>query len=139
MRATQDLPRSYQRQSTLDLSRNRALLIAVNLLGTALFFGFAFAFLGLAAALRLGPRQESLAFEITPAEFPAVVIGGIILLALTLVIHELVHALFFWRFTKRWTTFGFKGVYAFAAAPNWYIPRNQHLIITLAPLLVITG
>ncbi|MBD2257723.1 hypothetical protein [Pseudanabaena sp. FACHB-2040] len=77
MRATQKLPCSYRRQSTLDLSSNRALLIAVNLLGTALFF--------------------------TPSNF--------------------------------WI----QGVYAFAAAPKWYILRNQHLVITLAPLVLITG
>jgi hypothetical protein len=139
MRATRDLPRSYQRQSTLDLSRNRALLITVNLLGTALFFGFGYAFVRLAIALRLAPRGEDLVLSISPMAFPTFLLWGVVVLALTLVLHELIHAFFFWRFTKHWANFGFRGVYAFAAAPNWYIPRNQHLIITLAPLVVISA
>lgn len=44
----------------------------------------------------------------------------------------------FWRFKGSRPRFGFKGVYAYAAAPGWYPPRDQHLAVALAPLLVIT-
>jgi hypothetical protein len=33
---------------------------------------------------------------------------------------------------------GFKGFYAYAAMPGWYFPRNQYLMIGIAPLILIT-
>jgi hypothetical protein len=54
------------------------------------------------------------------------------------VLHELIHGLFFWLFTRTRPAFGFKGAYAYAAAPGWYIPRSQYIIVGLAPLVLIT-
>ncbi len=34
--------------------------------------------------------------------------------------------------------FGFKGAYAYAAAPGWFIPRNPYLWIGLSPLVVLS-
>ncbi len=34
--------------------------------------------------------------------------------------------------------FGLRGLYAFAAAPGWYIPRNPYLWIGLSPLVLIS-
>ena len=34
--------------------------------------------------------------------------------------------------------FGVRIFYAYAAAPEWYIPRGQYAIVGLAPLVVIT-
>ena len=34
--------------------------------------------------------------------------------------------------------FGFKGLYAYAAAPGWYFPRGQYLVIGLSPLVVLS-
>ena len=55
-----------------------------------------------------------------------------------IIVHELIHGLFFWFFTKQPPYFGFKVIYAYAAAPSWYIPRNQFIVIGAAPLLLIT-
>lgn len=63
---------------------------------------------------------------------------ALIVLAMMVVLHEGLHGLMFWHFTGDRPTFGFKGLYAYAAAPSWYLPRNQHLVVALAPLLVIT-
>jgi hypothetical protein len=65
-------------------------------------------------------------------------LSGIALLALMVALHEGIHGLLFWRFTGARPTFGFKGLYAYAAAPDWYLPRNQHIVVALAPLLLIT-
>jgi hypothetical protein len=64
-----------------------------------------------------------------------VLIGAILL---TMLIHELIHGLFFWIFTRKRPLYGFKGIYAYAAAPDFYIPRDQFLLIGLAPFVLIS-
>jgi hypothetical protein len=52
--------------------------------------------------------------------------------------HEGIHGLFFWIFTKEKPKFGFKIVYAFAGAPDWYITKTPYLVIGIAPFIIIT-
>ncbi len=55
-----------------------------------------------------------------------------------MVLHELVHGVFFWLFTRSRPTFGFRGWYAFAAAPGWLLTRGQYLVVTLAPFVLLS-
>jgi hypothetical protein len=55
-----------------------------------------------------------------------------------LVIHEGIHAFFFWFFSGQKPVIGFKGAYAYASMPGWYFPRNQYLVIGISPLILIT-
>lgn len=78
-------------------------------------------------------------------EIPTDTLGGLFLLVMTLVIifitiilHELVHGFFFWFFTQEKPLFGFKLNYAYAAAPDWYFPKDKYLVIALSPLVVLT-
>ncbi|MFE4105580.1 DUF3267 domain-containing protein [Almyronema epifaneia] len=139
LKPTQTLPDDYKRVATLDLSKDLRLAIALNLLGIVLFFGCLLFFLWLTAVLR---QQVQSAGELTvrldASNSLLVLVGMVGLIFASIVLHELVHALFFWLFTRQRAVFGFKGLYAFAAAPRWYIPRNQHLVITVAPLLLIS-
>ncbi len=52
-------------------------------------------------------------------------------LIVTLVLHELVHGLCFWSFTRDRPRFGWKLIYAYAAAPGWYLPRGRYLTVAL--------
>lgn len=63
---------------------------------------------------------------------------GLLVVVLAVISHELIHALFFRFFTGEWAIFGFKGIYAYAAAPQWYIPRNLHIAVALAPLVILS-
>jgi hypothetical protein len=64
------------------------------------------------------------------------VIGGVtVLMAL---IHESIHGLFFWLVTRQRPAFGFRGPYAFAAAPSCLIPRDRYLVVGLAPLVLMS-
>lgn len=67
---------------------------------------------------------------LTLADLVVVLVGSVV----TIVLHELIHGLGFWLFTRDRPAFGFKGLYAYAAAPRWYLPRNQHVVAGLAPL-----
>jgi hypothetical protein len=55
-----------------------------------------------------------------------------------LIIHELVHGSFFWLFTRERPKFALRSGYAFAAAPNWYLPKFQYIVVGLSPLIVIS-
>jgi hypothetical protein len=55
-----------------------------------------------------------------------------------MVLHEAIHGLFFWVFTRSRPVFGVKLLFAYAGAPDWYIPRNQYSIVGIAPLVMIS-
>jgi len=89
---------------------------------------------------------RSLNVAIRPLKTPlgAAGIGVVFMVALLIVfvvvllLHELTHGIFFWLFTHSRPTFGFKGWYAYAAAPGWYVPRPQFLVIGSAPLILLS-
>jgi len=53
-------------------------------------------------------------------------------------LHEGIHGLFFWIFTKEKPKFGFKLIYAYAGAPGWHITKWPYLVIGIAPLIIIS-
>lgn len=68
----------------------------------------------------------------------AVAAGMILTPLLVMALHEGVHGLFFWLFTKSRPVFGLKVWYAYASAPGWYLTRGQFLAVSAAPLVVIS-
>jgi hypothetical protein len=62
----------------------------------------------------------------------------VMIFAVFIVLHELVHGAFFWIYSRSRPRFGFRGGYAYAAAPGWFFPRSQYLVIALAPLLLLS-
>ena len=63
----------------------------------------------------------------------------VVALVLVLLTHELVHGMFYWWFTGRRPTVGVKGLGVYVAAPSEvYLPRNQYLIVGIAPLVLLT-
>jgi len=139
MKPVQSLPDGYTLKQSLDLSANTRALFGLNLVGVALFFLFGWLFSAL--AVRIRPDAVSI--------FPVIEIGGLLsILALVLailalqavmvVLHEGLHGIFFYTFTRARPKFAFKGLYAYAALPGWYFPRREYLVVCLAPLVGIT-
>ena len=64
----------------------------------------------------------------------AIVVGLTVML---LTIHELIHGFFFWVFTRSRPVFALRLFYAYAGAPDWYIPTRQFMIVALGPLVII--
>lgn len=113
-------------------------MIALNLAALLLLVPFGWLFFRLFAAIRpdftgLGLEIGGLGSVLLFLVLMLLAIFGVILL------HELVHGLFIWWFTGSRPKFGVGTGYAYAAAPDWYFPRWQHLIIAVAPLLLISG
>lgn len=130
---TKTLPPAFTQFHTLDLS-NRKLMIAMNVTGLLLLFIFGWLFMGVAAFLN--PQFFWLELRIFAATLtlPAFLLTA----ALVVVLHELSHALFFWLFSRERPKVGFNLLYAYAAAPDWFFPRRQFVLIGLAPVLLLT-
>jgi hypothetical protein len=65
------------------------------------------------------------------------ILGIILTMALVLLTHEAIHGLFFWTATHAKPVFGLHLSYAYAAAPEWFIPSRIYSWIGLAPLLLL--
>jgi hypothetical protein len=134
MQPSQTLPPGYRAILEIDLQKNIPLALALNLIALGFFITFGWAFSQLAALAREDFRRAGALFDLSPAAGLALMF---VLLAV-LVLHEAVHGVFFWLFTRSRPQFAFKFLYAYAAAPGWYLPRNRYAIVGLAPLVVIS-
>jgi hypothetical protein len=137
MNAMKDLPVDYQHQKTLDLSNSHTVFL-LNILAIPLLFLFGWFFGRIIIWLHsLNPFQNG--FWGLISTFSG---GGLILILvsiiLMLVVHELIHGMCFWLFTRERPTFALRSGYAFAAAPEWYLPKKQYIVVGLSPLIVIS-
>lgn len=136
MNPTKTLPATHSLAWAVDMKKDRRLHWWLQVAGLIWFFIATFIMLGVVAVLRPG-------FALT-SEFKSiweVLLTGaatLVVLFVTVTLHELVHGLFFWIFSKSRPHFGLGPGYAYAAAPEWYFPKGQYIVIGLAPLVVLT-
>jgi len=107
-------------------------MIGLNVVGIILFVVWTVFFLRITGWLR--PEMGTIEGRIELLDI-------LLILALpiaSIVLHELVHGFFLWLFTRERPRFGFKWLFAYASSPGWYIPRNQYIVVTLAPFVLIT-
>ena len=139
MRPLKNLPENYRIAGKLDLSRNQRALLWLNLFGLFLVVISGGLFIALLFWLR--PQDAIQILSGPPKGITAQVILGAAIITtfiLMVILHEAVHGLFFWITTGAKPCYGFKGVYAYAAAPGWYLPRGPYLLTCLAPLFILT-
>lgn len=137
MHAIQILPENYHLKKTLDLSNSRT-VFWLNMAAIPLLFIFGWIFIQLINGLRLANPFTN-GFWGMVASFSGWGLLAILALIIAmLVLHELVHGMFFWLFTHERPKFALRSGYAFAAAPNWYLPKVQYIIVGLSPLIVIS-
>jgi len=131
--STQTLPDGYQRLFIINLAKNIVLAIVLNI--ASLFVIVLSFWLLMLFAKVMHPEFSNTLFSLQFGLLESIIL--IILVVFNLVIHELIHGMFFWLFTHSKPIFGFSLSYAFASAPDWYIPKSHYLIIGLAPLILI--
>lgn len=137
MKATQVLPLNYHPSGKFDLKSKKQIII-LNLVGLVLLI-FSIWFFGWLANFLRGSSATSFSFQISSMSTALIAIGKLLLtIVFVLVLHEGIHALFFWVYSRQKPVVGFKGAYAYAAMPGWYFPRNQFMVIGVAPLIVIS-
>jgi hypothetical protein len=137
MHATQSLPSDYQYLDALNLSGFRISLL-LNVIALGLLFFYIRIFTIILAYLSPNDIEYhdfwSLLLEFSGTKLIALFVA----ILFVLVLHELVHGFFFWLFTQARPKFALKSGYAYAAAPGWFFPRIEYIIIGLSPFLVIT-
>jgi hypothetical protein len=138
MKPTQVLPHLYALKGSFDLTHNTRLAIILNLFGTVLLFFFAWLFLSITQLLH--PEYNyPISLMVSSLTDLLKLVGVLFLVTLVMILaHEGVHGFFFLLLTHQRPSFGFRGYYAFASAPGWYIPRNDYLVVSLAPFILIS-
>lgn len=135
MQPVKVLPPGYYEHASIDLSRNRRAAVWLNVAGIPSILGWGWLFFRLAQWLNPQLMAEMASGMVVSAGrfwgWITAVIGVIIL-------HELVHGLFLWLLTGERPVFGFSWYYAYAGAPDWYLPRWPCIVVALAPLVVIS-
>jgi hypothetical protein len=141
MQALKELPSGYDLHATLDLAENRLAAIGVNVLGVGFLLLFGWLALSFSSAVRADIGYATLV-TFAWLQRAGLLVAILIVVAIEFVmvlLHEAVHGAFFWIFTHQRPVFGLKLPYAaYAAAPDWFLPRNQHLAVGLGPFVLIT-
>ncbi|RLC56381.1 MAG: hypothetical protein DRH89_05795 [Candidatus Cloacimonadota bacterium] len=129
--STKTLPEGYVLSGEINLKKNKRLTITLNIVAFFVFILSFFLLSSLAALVR--PDLMNTSGSITAVGL-AVIVG---LMFLFMTIHELIHGFFFWVFTRSRPVFAIRLFYAYAGAPDWYIPIRQFMIVALGPLVII--
>ena len=148
MQATTILPTNYRQQATLDLSKSKKAIVGAIVSGIVLLISVGWLLVQFTHLLR-PIALEGIRFRDILTIMPdgntsivlpfQLIVDAIVALVLVMLVHELVHGVFFWRFAGQRPTFGIKGLFPYAAAPSGvYFPRNQFFVVGIAPLVLLT-
>jgi len=145
VQATTALPMNYHRQATLDLSRNRMAVVGAIASGIVLLLAVGWLLVQFTNFVR-PTALEALRLRDIPTTTPdggtsvtIPIVDGVVALVLVMLIHELVHGMFYWQFAGRRPILGIKGLGVYVAAPSEvYFPRSRYLIVGIAPLVLLT-
>lgn len=135
--STRTLPPSYTAIWGLDLLKDQRAAVLLNVAALPLF-----ALSGWIFSLIASTFKPEIIHKLYIVQLAAQSLGFFLALVGTIVgivlVHEAIHGIFFWIYTRSRPVFGLKLLFAYAGAPAWYIPRDQYAIIGLAPLIIIT-
>jgi hypothetical protein len=138
LKAVKHIPENYSLFWKFDLNKVRE-QFWLNFFAFALLFFSLFVFGFLIFLLRPGVIPVNYHYVPPTAAQGALFIAKVIAVMVVMVpLHEGFHGIFFWIFSRTKPQYSFKIYYASAAAPGWYFPRWQYLIISLAPVVGIT-
>ncbi len=136
MKPTQTLPGNFVLAWNLDLKHNTRLNIILQVIGLGWM-----ALAGWLLTLCVRSMRPELGTTLNAGlrGNMLITLGLLILvMAVTILLHEMVHGFFFWLFAQHHPEFGIGTGYAFAAMPDWFFPKRQYLIIGLSPLILLT-
>jgi hypothetical protein len=139
MKAIRKKDITFSNSYEVDFQKNKKLFFGINALSILFFLFFYLLFDFVAQLLGLYKTSDyyfhfkNLGF--LPISANLIFLAGLVII---LTVHELIHGFFFYLFTKERPVLGFKSVYAYAGAPDWYIKKNYFQVITLSPLIFIS-
>jgi hypothetical protein len=129
--STQTLPAGYIQSGQIDLKKDKRLAILLNIGAFIVFIPMFYLLSGFTALVR--PDITNFSETITIGKM----LGALGLTVIVLIIHEMIHGLFFWIFSRGMPVFALRPLYAYAGAPTWFFPKRQYAITALGPLVII--
>jgi hypothetical protein len=129
--STQTLPTGYVQSAEINMKKDKRLMILLNIGAFIVFFLMFYLLSGFTALVR--PDITSFSETITIEKM----LGALGLTVFVLIIHEIIHGLFFWIFSHGRPVFALRPLYAYAGAPTWFFPKPQYAITALGPLVII--
>lgn len=132
MKVTRKLPENYQVSFNFDIKNDLRLALALNTAAIGLFLLVYPAISWVVSHLR--PDIPG-GLDLDQMEGVVLAVG----ILMVMILHEMLHGLFFWLFTKTRPVFGATLFYAYASAPGWYLPALPFTVTGLAPLVGITA
>lgn len=142
------LPSNYSKYTVLEPSKSPKFVISAVITGIVLLLIVGWLLMLFIDALRpnalnwmrlrdvLSSTSSGFSVAIPPALFQNVALA----LIAVMIVHELVHGLFYRLFSGRRPRFGFQGLFPYTAAPSGvYFPRRQFLVVGLSPLVLLTA
>ncbi len=139
MRATQTLPEAYRPIGSFDLAKDFRLLVWMNVLGLGIYILSGLLFIQILHWLRPAEAGPALTAGLGGLQnIVLTLVALVIIYAAVILLHEGLHGVFFWLFIHQRPVFAFKGAYAYAAAPDWYLPRDMYFVTAVAPLVGIS-
>ena len=139
--AVRELPENYGLRHTLDLNKNVKLAIILNLASLVCFVVFGVLFYWLLSLIRpgliFGGQFLSSGLLVSESAWLQFLVIVLVYMGM-IVLHEAVHGIFFWVYTRERPKFGFKGLYAYAGAPDWYLGKTPYLMVGTAPMVLIS-
>ncbi len=130
MKAFESLPQGYREILSVDLQKNKKLMLLVN--------GIAIVLAGLMLAVGIRLVPVSTLFDMSAGMGAYFARFGVLLalLVLYMVLHELTHAAAMKLCGTKKVRFGFTGMYAFAGSDDYY-PKLPYIAIALAPIVLL--
>ena len=129
MTARPEVPEDYRELFSIDLQKDKKLMLLVNLLALAIAAVLFVAGLLAVPISALFDLESGLGAYIL--RFAALVVGMIVYIFL----HELVHGVFMRHFSGQKPHYGFTGIYAYAGSDACF-DRRSYLVIALAPVVI---
>jgi len=136
-----NLPSNYRLLGRLDLTtRKKSLQLGIFSFLALVAFGWLFIRIGTLIQpgfdiLRLIQQLSKVYYDVHPV---MLLFALFAILGVMMCLHEALHGLFMWFFTGKRPRFGFK-IHPYAALPpDTYTSRNRGIIISLAPLVIVT-
>ena len=137
----------YSKRAILDPLKSPGFVMIATIVGIALLIIVSWLFALFVDSLRpnalTGMRLRDLFNSTTTGSSlvipPALFRNFSLALIAVLILHELVHGLFYWLFSGHSPKFGFHGLIPYASAPSGvYFPRNQFLAVGVSPIVLLT-
>jgi hypothetical protein len=129
--STQMLPDGYVQSGEINLKKDKRLAILLNIGAFIIFIPMFYLLSGFMALVR--PDIANYSVTVTIGK----VFSAIGLVVFVLILHEIIHGLFFWIFSHGRPVFALRPLYAYAGAPTWFFPKRQYAITALGPLIII--